>query len=202
MVILAAAGTIGVQTTSLVALLAAAGFAIGMALSGTLQNFAGWVMILLLKPFRIGHYIEVTGHAGSVQAIGIFNTTLSTTDQKKIIIPNSDISNSAVINYTASTDRRVDLVIGISYDDNIDLAKETLQEIADSDERILKNKGITIGLSELWDNSVNFVFRFFVKNSEYWPVRFDTMEAVKKTFDKKWLNFPYPQRDVHMHNVK
>jgi len=202
MVLLAATWVLWVQTSSLVAMLAAAGFAIGMALSWTLQNFAGWVMILLLKPFRIGHYVEAGGHAGTVREIGIFNTTLTTTDEKKVFIPNSDISNSATINYSASSTRRVDMVIWISYDDDIDVAKKLLQTIADKDERIIKDKAVTIWVIELWDNSVNLAFRFFVKNPDYWPVWFDTLETVKKTFDKKGVNFPFPQRDVHLYNEK
>lgn len=203
-IILIAAWILWVQTSSLVALLAATGFAIGMALSGTLQNFAGGVMILLLKPFKIGHYIDAGWHAGTVKSIWIFNTTLSTTDHKKIIIPNAEISNSPMVNFSATPMRRIDFVIWIGYDDDIDKAKKILSDIAKKDERILQKEPITIGLMELADSSVNFAFRFFVKTENYWPVYFDTLETVKKTFDKKWVSFPFPQRDTHVyhHNEK
>ena len=201
-VLLIAVGVLGVETSSLVALLAAAGFAIGMALSGTLQNFAGWVMILLLRPFKMGHYIDAGWFAGTVKEIGIFNTTLSTSDHKKIIIPNAEISNSTMINFSATPVRRIDFVIWIGYDDDIDKAKKILADIAESNEQILKKEAITIWVLELGDNSVNIAFRFFVKTADYWTVYFDTLETVKKTFDKKWISFPFPQRDVHLFNQK
>jgi len=202
MVIIAAAWMMWVQTSSFIAMLAAAWFAIGMALSWTLQNFAGWVMILLLKPFKIGHYVEIDWYAWSVKEIWIFNTTLLTPDKKRVIIPNTDIANGSMINYSAEPKRRVDFVICVGYDDDIDKVKETLLEIAESDERILQKEGITIWLIELWDNSVNFNFRFFVKSSDYWSTKYDTLETVKKTFDKKGISFPFPQRDIHMYNDK
>ena len=202
MVIIAAAWMIWVQTSSFIAMLAAAWFAIGMALSGTLQNFAGWVMILLLKPFKIGHYVEIWWYAWSVKQIWIFNTTLLTPDKKRVIIPNTDIANGSMINYSAEPKRRIDFVIWVSYDDDIDEVKETLLEITKKDKRILQNEDITIWLVELWDNSVNFNYRFFVKSSNYWPTRYDILETVKKTFDKKGISFPFPQRDIHMYNEK
>jgi len=202
MVIVAAAWVVWVQTSSFVAMLAAAWFAIGMALSGTLQNFAGWIMILLLKPFQIWHFVEIWGYAWSIKEIWIFNTTLLTPDKKRIIIPNSDIANGSMINYSAEPKRRVDLVIWVSYDDDIDLVKKTLSEIAEKEERILKNQDITIWLAELWDNSVNFNYRFFVKSKDYWPTKYDILETIKKTFDKKGISFPFPQRDVHIYNEK
>ena len=201
-VLISAAGILGVQTSSFVAMLAAAGFAVGMALSGTLQNFAGWVMILFLRPFRIGHYIEAAWYAGTVKEISIFNTILLTPDKKRVIIPNSDISNWSMINYSAEPKRRIDFVIWVSYDDDIDKVRKTLEEILAKDERILQNEDITIGVLELWDNSVNFACRFFVKSSDYWPTRFDILENIKKTFDKKKISFPFPQRDVHLYNEK
>jgi small conductance mechanosensitive channel len=202
MIIIAAAWMIWVQTSSFIAMLAAAWFAIGMALSGTLQNFAGWVMILLLKPFKIGHYVEIWWYAWSVKQIWIFNTTLLTPDKKRVIIPNTDIANGSMINYSAEPKRRIDFVIWVSYDDDIDEVKETLLEITKKDKRILQNEDITIWLVELWDNSVNFNYRFFVKSSNYWPTRYDILETVKKTFDKKGISFPFPQRDIHMYNEK
>lgn len=202
MVILAAAWILWVQTSSFVAMLAAAWFAVGMALSWTLQNFAWWIMILLLKPFRIWHYVEIWWYAGSIKEIWIFNTTIITPDKKRIIIPNSDISNGSMINYSAEPKRRLDFVIWVSYSDDIDKVKETLLEITKTDERILQDEEITIWLAELADSSVNFNFRFFVKKEDYWSVKYDTLENVKKTFDKKKISFPFPQRDVHLFNEK
>lgn len=198
-VVISAAGVMGVQTSSFVAILAAAGLAIGLALSGTLQNFAGWVMILLFKPYQMGDFIEASGHAGVVQEIHIFNTILLSGDKKRIIIPNSDISNASMINYSTEKKRRVDLVIWISYSDDIDLAKETLKEIAEAHTSIIIKDGLTIAVAELADNAVLLNYRFFVKSTDYWVVRADILETVKKTFDKKGLNFPFPQRDVHMY---
>jgi small conductance mechanosensitive channel len=202
LVVISSAWILGVQTNSFVAMLAAAWFAIGMALSGTLQNFAWWIMILLLKPFKIWDYVEAWGHAWTIKKINIFNTLLVTPDKKRIIIPNSDISNGALTNYSSEPKRRIDFVIWVSYDDDIDKVKKTLLEIAEKDERVLQDDWITIWLLELWDNSVNFAFRFYVKTSNYWPTKFDILETVKKTFDKKKISFPFPQRDVHMYNEK
>ncbi len=200
LVVISAAWIIWVQTSSFVAMLAAAGFAIGMALSWTLQNIAWGIMILLLKPFKVWDYIEAGWHSWSVKKTNIFNTELTTPDKKRIIIPNSDIANWSLINYSAEPKRRIDLVIWVSYEDNIDKVKKTLQEIAEWEERILKTEDVTIWLLELADSSVNFAFRFYVKKWDYWPTKFDVLENVKKTFDKKKISFPYPQRDVHMYN--
>lgn len=202
MVIISAAGIIGVQTSSFVAMLAAAGLAIGMALSGTLQNFAGWVMILMFKPYKIWDYIEAGGYSGSVSQIHIFNTILLTPDKKTIIIPNSDISNSAMTNYSSEPVRRLDMQVGISYSDDIDLAKDTLLELAKADSRVMQDKDITIVVDSLWDSAVIINFRFFLKSSDYWPTKWEMTEKIKKTFDKKGLNFPFPQRDVHTYQAK
>ena len=202
MVIISAAGIIGVQTSSFVAMVAAAGLAIGMALSGTLQNFAGWVMILLFKPYKIWDYIEAGGHSGSVSQIHIFNTILLTPDKKTIIIPNADISNASMINYSTQKQRRLDMQVGISYSDDIDLAKSTLLELAQQESRIDHNKDITIVVDSLWDNAVLINFRFFLNSGDYWPVKWEMTEKIKKTFDKKGLNFPFPQRDIHMYQSK
>ena len=202
MVFISAAWILWVQTSSFVAILAAAGLAIGMALSGTLQNFAGWVMILMFKPYKIWDFIEAGWHSGSVKEIHIFNTILLSGDRKKIIIPNSDISNSSMINYSTEKKRRVDLQVWVSYSDDIDLVKTTLKEIAEADSRIIQKEGLTIAVAELWDNAVIFNYRFFVKSADYWSVRWDILENVKKIFDQKWLNFPFPQRDVHLYKEK
>ncbi len=202
MVILASAWVLGVQTSSFVAMLAAAWFAIGMALSGTLQNFAGWIIILFLKPFRIWHYVEIGWYSWSVKEIGIFNTTLLTPDKKRVIIPNSDISNWTMINYSAEPKRRLNFVIWVSYDDDINKVKKTLTEIYEKEQRALHSEWLTLWVSELADNSVNFNFRFFVKSSDYWPTKYDTLETIKKTFDRRNISFPFPQRDVHVYNEK
>lgn len=202
MVFISAAWILWVQTSSFVAILAAAGLAIGMALSGTLQNFAGWVMILMFKPYKIWDFIEAGWHSGSVKEIHIFNTILLSGDRKKIIIPNSDISNSSMINYSTEKKRRIDLQVWVSYSDDIDLVKTTLKEIAEADSRIIQKEGLTIAVAELWDNAVIFNYRFFVKSADYWSVRWDILENVKKIFDQKWLNFPFPQRDVHLYKEK
>lgn len=202
LVIITAAWVLWVQTSSFVAMLAAAWLAIGMALSWTLQNFAWWVMILLLKPYKIWDYIEIGWFNWTVKEINIFNTILLTPDKKTVIIPNADISNWAMINYSTQPKRRVDLQIGVSYTDNLDLVKKTLEEIAKKDERIIQKDWLTISLVELWDNAVIFNYRFFVKAKDYWNVRWDILENVKNTFDKKWINFPFPQRDIHLYNEK
>ena len=202
LVIVTAAGMLGVQTSSFVAMLAAAGLAVGMALSGTLQNFAGWVMILLFKPFKAGHLVEIWNYAGTVTKIEIFNTILLTWDKKTIIIPNSEITNSSMVNYSNEAKRRIDLEVWISYTDSIDLAKEVLAEIAKKDEKVLQKEEVTIWVKELWDNAVILVFRTFVKSADYWPTFFRLNETIKKTFDKKGLNFPFPQRDIHIYKEK
>lgn len=200
LVFISAAGVLGVETSSFVALIAAAGLAIGMALSGTLQNFAGWVMILLLKPFKNGDYIEAGWYSGTVKDIYIFNTILITPDKKTVIIPNSDISNSAMINYSTQPKRRIDLQIWVSYTDDIDKVKKVLKDIAEANNKIIIDDWLTIDLFELWDNAVIFNYRFFVDSWDYWSVRREVMEEVKRNFDKKDISFPFPQRDIHIFN--
>ncbi len=200
LVIISAAWIVWVQTTSFVAMLAAAWLAIGMALSWTLQNFAGWVMILFLKPYSIWDYIEAAWYSWTVKEIHIFNTVLITADKKVIIIPNSDLSNSSMTNYSVEPIRRLDLQVWVSYSDDIDLVKSTLDEIAKSDERVIVKDWITIALNELWDNAVIFNFRVFCKSWDYWALRWDLLENIKKTFDKKGISFPFPQRDVYVYN--
>lgn len=202
LVFISAAWVMWVETSSFVAMLAAAGLAIGMALSGTLQNFAWGVMILIFKPYKLWDFIEAGWHAGTVEEIHIFNTILLSGDKKTIIIPNSDISNWSMINYSTQPKRRLDLQVWISYSDDIDLTKNTLEQIAKSDQRILTDDGITIAIAELWDNAVIFNFRVFVNSADYWSVRWDLLENIKKTFDAKWISFPFPQRDVHIYNQK
>ncbi len=199
LLIISVIGMLGVQMTSFIAILGAIGLAIGLALSGTLQNFAGGVIILLFKPFRVGDYIEAQGHAGSVNEIQIFNTILKTPDNKTIIIPNGGLSTSSVVNYSAEPRRRVDFLFGIAYGDDVDKAREVLKRIIDKDKRILKEPVPFIAVKELGDSSVDLVVRVWAEAANYWPVFFDMHEQVYKTFSKEGLNIPFPQMDVHLH---
>lgn len=192
---------VGIQMTSFIAILGAAGLAVGMALSGTLQNFAGGVIILLLKPFKVGDFITAAGHSGVVHEIQIFNTILKTPDNKTIIIPNASISNSSMTNFSEEKTRRVDLVFGIGYNDDIDKAKSILWDIIKSDERVLKDPESMVAVSELADSSVNFTMRVWVNSENYWPYYFDIHETVKKAFDANGISIPFPQTDVHLHKL-
>lgn len=193
---------LGIEMTSFIAVLGAAGLAVGMALSGTLQNFAGGVILLILKPFRVGDYIEAQGHAGLVKEIQIFNTILTTVDNKVVIIPNGGLSTGAMVNYTKEETRRVDFVFGIGYDDDIDKARDIIREVALKNELIVKDPEAFIVVSEHGDSSVNLTTRVWTKTADYWTVYFYMMEFVKKEFDKQGITIPYPQRDVHMHTAK
>jgi len=198
LLLLTVAWMIWIQTTSFIAILGAAWLAIGMALSWTLQNFAWWVMILLFKPFKIWDFIEVWWNSWTVSEIQIFNTYLITADKKIIIIPNSDISWKTLTNFTTVWKRLVEFNIWVSYDSDIDLVKETLKKIAEKEKRVIKKEWINIFLAELADSSVNFKLRVIVKTSDYWPVYFAILEDIKRTFDKKWISFPFPQMDIHL----
>ncbi|MBK3519532.1 mechanosensitive ion channel family protein [Carboxylicivirga marina] len=193
---------LGVEMTSFIAILGAAGLAVGMALSGTLQNFAGGVILLILKPFKVGDYIEAQGHDGIVKEIQIFNTILTTLDNKVVIIPNGGLSTGALTNYTKEPTRRVDFVFGIGYDDDIDKARDIIKAVAEKNELIMKDSEIFVAVLEHGDSSVNLVTRLWSKTSDYWTVYFYMMEFVKKEFDKQGITIPYPQRDVHMYNEK
>lgn len=199
MLLISVIGMLGIQMTSFIAILGAAGLAVGMALSGTLQNFAGGVIILILKPFKVGDYIEAQGYAGSVTEIQIFNTILKTPDNVTIIIPNGGLSTGSIKNYSAEEQRRVDFVFGVAYGDDYDEAKSVLLKLIDADERILKEPAPFIVLSELADSSVNITVRVWTKASDYWGVKFDLTEKVYKEFPKQKLNIPFPQMDVHVH---
>lgn len=189
----------GVEMTSFVAILGAAGLAVGLALSGTLQNFAGGVMILIFKPFKVGDFIEAQGYAGSVAEIQIFNTILKTGDNKHIIIPNGGLANGSLVNYSKEEKRRVDFTFGIAYGDDVDKAREVLLQLAKADERILNDPAEPfIVVKELADSSVNFAMRVWVKAGDYWGVNFSMNEAVYKTFAKEGLSIPFPQMDVHV----
>jgi len=196
-VVLAAASTMGVEVASFAVILGSAGLAVGMALSGTLQNFAGGVMILIFKPFKVGDVIDAQGYTGAVKEIQIFQTLLTTPDNKLIIIPNGPLSNGALTNFSAMEKRRVDHVFGIGYDDNIDQAREVISKLIDADSRVLQEDGVTIVVGELADSSVNFTVRYWVKSADYWGSYFEMVENVKKTFDAEKISIPYPQMDVH-----
>lgn len=191
-------GVLGINTSSFVALFASAGVAIGMALSGTLQNFAGGVMILLFKPYKVGDWIEAAGVSGGVKEIQIFNTILTTADNKVIIVPNGKLSNDMVINYSKGGTRRVDWSFGIAYGDDFDKAKAVLTQFINDDKRILKNPAPAIVLDKLADSSVQVVVRVWVNGGDYWDVMYAMNERVYKEFGKHGLSFPFPQMDVHI----
>ena len=199
MLIITVLGMLGIEMTSFIAILGAAGLAVGMALSGTLQNFAGGVMILIFKPFKKGDVIEAQGYTGSVSEIQIFNTIMKTPDNKTIIIPNGGLSTSSMINYSTEATRRVDWTIGIAYGDDADKAREVIKRLCDEDSRIFKDPEVFIAVSALADSSVNFAVRAWVNAPDYWGVHFDLNEKVYKTFESEGLNIPYPQMDVHLH---
>ncbi|MCP4569971.1 MAG: mechanosensitive ion channel [FCB group bacterium] len=200
-VFLAALDALGVETTSFVAIIGAAGLAVGFALQGSLSNFASGVMLIIFRPFKAGDFIEAGGSMGSVEAIQIFNTTLKTPDNKLVIIPNSNITGGNITNFSAMEQRRVDMVFGIGYDDDIKKAKGILEQILSEDSRILKDPAPVVAVSELADSSVNFAVRPWAKTADYWGVYFDVTEKVKLTFDEQGISIPYPQQDVHMHQV-
>ncbi|MDX1352115.1 MAG: mechanosensitive ion channel [Thiomicrorhabdus sp.] len=201
-VIIASLDQLGVDTSSLVALIAAAGLAIGLALQGSMQNFAAGVMILVFKPFKSGDFIEAGGVTGVVENVQIFSTTMRTGDNKEVIVPNGGIYGSAITNFSARDTRRVDMVFGIGYDDDIRKAKEILTGLVEADERILKDPAPVIAVSELGDNSVNFVVRPWVNSGDYWKVYWDMNESVKLAFDEAGISIPYPQMDVHLHKTE
>ena len=193
---------LGIEMTSFIAILGAAGLAVGMALSGMLQNFAGGVIILLFKPFKVGDFIDAQGHSGIVKEIQIFNTVLTTPDNKTIIVPNGGLSTSTMTNFSTQEQRRVDWSFGIAYGDDLETARAHLQSLCDSDSRILKDPAVFIGVGGLGDSSVNIYVRAWVNAADYWGVFFDMNEQVYKTFAQKGLNIPFPQLDVHLHQQK
>ncbi len=198
---IAAIGQLGVETTSLLAVMGAAGLAVGLALQGSLSNFASGVLIVLFRPYKVGDWVEAAGISGAVEEVQILVTVMKTGDNKKIIVPNSQIMGSIITNYSANDTRRVDLTIGVSYGDDLDKVRKEIQALVDADERILKDPGVTIAVSELADSSVNFAVRPWVKTSDYWGVYFDLTETIKKRFDEVGISFPFPQQDVYVHKV-
>lgn len=199
LVVLTALSQLGIEMTSFVALIGAAGLAIGMAFSGTLGNFAGGIMILIFRPYKAGDYIKAQGEDGTVQQIQIFNTILLTVDNKTIIIPNGAMANGNITNYTLQKKRRVDFTVGIGYGDHLQKAKELLQKFIDEDDKILKDENNFIGLAELADSSVNISLRVWCKTEDYWDVYFKMNERIYNEFGDAGLNIPFPQMDVHMH---
>ncbi|MDH3586931.1 MAG: mechanosensitive ion channel [Gammaproteobacteria bacterium] len=200
-VIIAAIGALGVKTASLVALIGAAGLAVGLALQGSLSNFAAGVLIVLFRPYKVGDWIEGGGVSGSVEEVQILTTVLKTGDNKRVIIPNSQIMGTTITNYSANETRRVDLVVGVSYSDDLDKVRKELEGLVAADDRILDEPAVTIAVSELADSSVNFVLRPWVNTSDYWGVYFGLTEAIKKRFDEVGISIPFPQQDVYIHNV-
>jgi small conductance mechanosensitive channel len=201
-VIIAALGQVGIQTAAFVAILGAAGLAIGFALQGSLSNFAAGILLIMFRPFKAGDFIEAGGAMGAVEAIHIFTTHLKTPDNKAVIIPNSKLMGDNITNFSAKDTRRVDMVFGIGYGDDIRKAKKIIEEVLSKDERVLKDPLPTIGLNELGDSSVNFVVRPWVKTADYWPAKFDITEEMKKQFDANGITIPFPQRDVHLFEHK
>ncbi|MDJ0662146.1 MAG: mechanosensitive ion channel [Crocosphaera sp.] len=192
-------GQVGVKTASLIAILGSAGIAVGLALQGSLSNIASGIMLVIFRPFRVGDYIEGGGTAGIVKEIQIFNTILTSPDNRRIFVPNSKFFDGSITNYSAEETRRIDLVFSIGYEDDIKKAKQLLTDILAEDARILKDPAPTIGLLELADSSVNFAVRPWVKQADYWDVFFSLQETVKQRFDEAGINIPFPQQDVHIH---
>ncbi|MGH8196195.1 MAG: mechanosensitive ion channel domain-containing protein [Woeseiaceae bacterium] len=201
-VIIAAITKIGVQTASLIALIGAAGIAVGLAMQGSLANFAAGVLIVIFRPYRSGDWVEVAGVSGSVVQVQILSTILTSGDNKKIIVPNGQIMNGIITNYSANATRRVDLVVSVGYDDDLDKVRSTLKELVDADARILDEPECQIAIDALAASSVDCVVRPWVRTEDYWPVKFDLTEAIKKRFDEVSISFPYPQQVVHNIDAK
>ncbi|MBW2983204.1 mechanosensitive ion channel [Candidatus Woesearchaeota archaeon] len=200
MLLISVAGMVGIEVTSFIAVIGAAGLALGLALQGSLANFAGGVLILLFKPFQVGEYIQAQGEGGTVERIEIFHTTLKTPDNKVVVMPNGPLANSNVVNFSREPTRRLDLVFGISYDDDIDKARKVLKGLMGKDKRILKEPEPAVLLSELGDSSVDLTMRVWLKAEDYWPFKFEMTEKVKKAFDKHSLTIPFPQREMRVYN--
>lgn len=200
-VVLAAVSSLGIQVTSLLAIFGAAGLAVGLALKDSLSNFAAGVMIIIFRPFKIGDFITAGGSTGTVDEIGLFCSLMHTGDNQRIIIPNSAVLSGTIINTSALPTRRIDLVIGIGYGDNIAHARDVILGVIDAEPRVLKNPEVSVGVAELADSSVNLNVRPWVNSGDYWPVRADLLEKIKTALDSAGISIPYPQQDVHMHAV-
>jgi len=199
-IFIAAINQLGIETTSIIAMLGAAGLAIGLSLQGSLANFAAGILIVIFKPYKVGDYIEAGSAAGTVLDIQIFSTVLKTPDNKIVIVPNGTIMKDSVVNYTDQATRRVDIVASCGYEDDIDKVKEILKDILNQDDRILAEPEPRIAVSELADNSVNFIVRPWVNSSDVLSVKYSILEQIKKRFDAEGISIPYPQRDVHIYN--
>ncbi len=199
-VLIAALASLGVETTQFAVVVGAAGLAIGLALQGSLANFASGFLMIFFRPFEVGDFVEAAGVKGTVDEIQIFNTLINTPDNIRAIIPNAQITSGNILNYTVNGTRRVDLVVGVSYEDDLKKAKKVLEETLAGDERILKEPAPTIAVSELGDSSVNFIVRPWVKPLDYWDVYFDMTEKIKLNLDKNGISIPFPQRDIHIKN--
>ncbi len=197
MVMISVISMMGVETTSFIAVLGAAGLAVGLALQGSLSNFAGGVLILIFKPFKVGDFIDGAGHSGSVSAIEVLATTLKTPDNKTIIIPNGGLANASIINYSTEANRRVDFTFGIGYGDDMKKAKDVIREILDHDTRIFKDPQPFLAIGNLGDSTVDITVRVWAKANDYWGIHFDTIEKVKEAFDANNISIPYPQMDIH-----
>ncbi len=197
-VVLAALGKLGIETTSFAAIIAAAGLAIGLSLQGTLGNFAAGVMLILFRPFKAGDFVDAGGVSGVVEEVQIFSTKMRSGDNKEIIVPNGQIVGGTIVNYSAKPTRRVDLVIGVSYQDDLKKVRSVLEQVLSEDERVLKDPAPTIGVLELADSSVNFAVRPWVNSGDYWPTLFALQENIKLRFDAEGISIPFPQRDVHI----
>ena len=198
-VCIASLGCLGVDTTSLSAILAAAGFAVGMALQGSLGNIASGVMLVVFKPFRVGDYVDLGGTSGTVVEIRMFNTILLKPDNVRVIVPNGNITGGVISNYSAESERRIDLVIGCGYNDDLRAVRQFLEETLAAESRLLQDPAPVVAISELADSSVNFVVRPWVPSNDYWAVRFDLLERIKLGFDERGFTIPFPSRDVFMH---
>lgn len=201
-VIVAVLGMFGVEVTSVIAVLGAAAFAVGLALQGTLSNFASGVMLLAFRPFKTGDYVDAGGTAGSVQEISIFFTTLNTPDNVRTIVPNSEVWGKVIKNYAANDTRRNDMMVGVSYDDDLGKAKQIIDGVLSAEPRVLKDPAPTVAVAELGDSSVNFVVRPWCRKEDYWAVRFDLTRRMKEALEAGGCSIPFPQRDVHHHQVK
>lgn len=199
-VALAAISRIGIQTASLIAVIGAAGLAVGLALQGSLANFAAGVMVTIFRPYKIGDFVEGGGVAGVVDDVQIFTTVLKTADNRKIIVPNGQIMNGTITNYSAHDTRRVDLVVGVGYDDDIDTVRRVLTEVVKADARVLEEPALNIRMNAHGDSSVDWIVRPWVKAADYWDVYWDLTEEIKRRFDREGISIPYPQRDVHVYH--
>lgn len=199
---IAVLGRVGVQTTSVIAVLGAAGLAVGLALQGSLSNFAAGVLLVIFRPLRVGEYVDLGGVAGTVDQVQIFSTSLRTADNKTIVVPNGKIIAGNIINYSREPNRRVDIVVGVAYNADIDVVKKVLGDVIAADKRIMHAKGVTVRLNEMAPSSLNFVTRSWTTNAEYWDVYFDLMENFKRALDANNIGIPFPQMDVHLYRTE